>query len=401
MPDVDAKSPLALDGLKVIDCATLFAGPVIATLLGDYGARVIKVEHPKGDSLRSLGRHKDGVPLWWSFISRNKECITANMGSPEGAEVVRRLVSDADVFIENFRPGTLERWGLGPDSLLEINPGLIIVRMTGFGQTGPYSSRPGYGTLAEAMSGFAHINGHADGPPTLPPLALGDSVAALAGAFATLTALWSRQKTGMGQVVDLSIFEPLFWILGPQVTEFTQLGVEQGRDGNRSPFSSPRNAYQAKDGVWLAISGSSQSTAERTMRAIGAEDIICEPWFADNQGRMAHVDEIDDRIASWVAQRSSQEALRVFEKAEAAVTPVLSISDIVAHEHYAAREAIISVPHPALGQIQMQNMIANLTRTPGRIVHPGREIGYDTERVLISLGYSPGDIDLMRSHGAI
>ncbi len=401
MPNADAKGQLALDDLKVVDCATLFAGPVIATLLGDYGARVIKVEHPNGDALRSLGRQKDGVPLWWSFISRNKECITAYMGSPEGAEVVRRLVSDADVFIENFRPGTLERWGLSPDSLLEINPRLIIVRVTGFGQTGPYRNRPGYGTLAEAMSGFAHINGHADGPPTLPPLALGDSVAALAGAFATLTALWSREKTGRGQVVDLSIFEPLFWILGPQVTEFTQLGVEQGRDGNRSPFSSPRNAYRAKDGVWLAMSGSSQSTAERTMKAIGAEDLLREPWFADNQGRMAHVDEIDDRIAKWVAERPSQEALKIFEQMEAAVTPILSIADIVADEQYSARGAIATVPHPALGQIQMQNMIAKLSGTPGRIEHPGRELGYDTERILESLGYSPADIERMRTNGTI
>ena len=247
--------PLPLEGIRVVDAASLFAGPVIATMLGDFGADVIKVEHPTGDSLRKLGWQKDGVSLWWALIARNKRSVTLKLSDPKGAEAMKRLLATADVFVENFRTGTLEQWGLGWDVVHELNPRLVMVRTTGFGQDGPYARRPGFGTLAESMSGYAHINGFPDGPPTLPPFALGDSVAALTGAFAAMAALWWREHGGTGQAIDLSIYEPLFWILGPQASVYDQLGIVQNRTGNRAPFTAPRNAYQARDGRWLGLSG--------------------------------------------------------------------------------------------------------------------------------------------------
>ena len=260
----------ALSGLKVLDIATVFAGPMAATMLGDFGADVIKVEHPtKADSVRWHGASKDGVGLWWKIIGRNKRTITLYLGSPEGQEVLKQLVVDADVLIENFRPGTLERWGLSPEILHEINPGLVIARVTGFGQFGPYSSRPGFGTLAEAMSGFAAITGEPDGPPTLPPFGLADGIAGLTAAYAIMVALHSKNETGKGQVIDLAIIEPILTVLGPQIIAYDQLGEIQPRLGNRSSNNAPRNTYKTKDGSWLAISTSAQSVAERVMILVG------------------------------------------------------------------------------------------------------------------------------------
>lgn len=378
---------LALEGVRVVDAASLFAGPVIATLLGDHGADVVKVEHPAGDNLRTLGWNKDGVSLWWALVGRNKRSVTLKLSDPVGAEAMRRLLAEADVFVENFRPGTLERWGLGPDVLLEANPRLVVVRTTGFGQDGPYRDRPGFGTLAESMSGFAHINGYPDGPPTLPPFALGDGVAALTGAFAVMAALWAREHGGSGQVIDLSIYEPLFWILGPQASVYDQLGIVQGRTGNRAPFTSPRNAFQASDGRWLGLSGSSQSIAERIMRLVGREDLIEQPWFADHTGRLEHHDELDSAIGAWIAARTSDEVVAAFERAEAAIAPVLSIEDIARDPQYLARETITTVEHPVLGPLQMQNVIPRLTATPGRIRSPGPELGAHNHEVLGELGY--------------
>ncbi len=263
-------SPLPLEGLRVLDISSLYAAPLISANLGDFGATVIKVEHPRGDDARRWGLSKDGVPLWWKTISRNKRVIELDLNSEEGRDVVRRLAADSDVLIENFRPGRLEKWGLGPEELHALNPRLVIVRVTGFGQTGPYSDRPGFGTLAEAFSGFAHMTGLADGPPTLPPFGLADAVCGLAGTYATMIALYWRDAAGggEGQVIDLSLFEPLFSVLGPQITEFSELGVVQGRQGNRSPRTAPRNAYQTSDGRWVALSGGTQQIVNRMLEAI-------------------------------------------------------------------------------------------------------------------------------------
>ncbi len=399
-----SERPLPLEGLRVIDCATLFAGPVIASLMGDYGADVVKIEHPRGDGLRSMGWQKDGVSLWWALVARNKRCITLKLSDERGGELLKRLVQDADVLIENFRPGTMERWNLGPDVLLEVNPGLVMVRTTGFGQTGPYRDLPGFGTLAESISGFAHINGWPDKPPALPPFALGDGIAALTGCAAAMFALWWREHggDGKGQVIDLSIYEPLFWLLGPQALIYDQLGIVQGRTGNRAPFTAPRNAYQAKDGRWLGLSASAQSIAERVMKIVGREDLVSEPWFADHIGRLEHIDELDGIIQEWIGQRTTEEVLEAFAEAEAAIAPIYSIEDIVDDPQYLARETITRVPHPKLGSVLMQNVIPRLSETPGRIDHPGPELGEHNEDVYLGeLGLSREELEELRQAGVV
>jgi formyl-CoA transferase len=377
----------------VVDSATLFAGPVVATMLGDHGADVIKVEPPGGDNLRTLGWEKDGVSLWWAVINRNKRSVTLKLSDPAGAEAMKRLLATADVYVESFRTGTLERWGLGWDVLHELNPRLVMVRTTGFGQTGPYARRPGFGTLAESMSGFAHITGFPEGPPTLPPFALGDGIAGLTGAFAAMAALWWRRRSGEGQMIDLSIYEPLFWLLGPQASVYDQLGVVQGRTGNRTGFTAPRNAYQARDGRWLGLSASAPRIAERVMRLVGREDLIAQPWFADHAGRVAHHDELDEAIGPWIAVRSSDEVIAAFEEAEAAIAPVLSIEDIMRDPQFLARETITDVPHPTLGALRMQNVIPRMDATPGRIRDPGPALGAANRDVLAGeLGYGAAEL---------
>jgi crotonobetainyl-CoA:carnitine CoA-transferase CaiB-like acyl-CoA transferase len=399
-PQPPTQSPL--QGLKVVDTATLLAGPLIATLLGDYGADVVKVEHPKGDALRSFGWVKDGVSLWWLFVNRNKACVSLNLGCPAGAELLKELVADADVLVENFRPGTMERWGLGWDVLSALNPRLVMVRVTGFGQTGPYANRPGYGTLAESMSGFAHLNGYPDGPPTLPPLALADGVAACVGAFATLAALRRRDATGAGQVIDQAIYEPLFWMFGTQALAYDQLGLVPGRTGNRTPMTVPRNSFQASDGRWFGLSAASQSVAERVVRLVGREDLVEQDWFADHTGRLAHQDEVEDAIAEWVSKRSGDEVIAAFEAVGAAIAPMYSIADIFADPQYAARETIPTVEHETLGPVRVPGVVSRLVATPGAVRHLGRAPGADNDAVFAGrLGHSAGDLAAWRDAGVI
>ena len=393
--------PLA--GLRVIDAGVLFAGPVIGTLLADFGADVIKVEHPKGDALRSLGWHKDGVSLWWAFANRNKKYVSLDLSKPKGAELLRELAKDADVLIESFRPGTFERWGLGPEVLHQVNPNLIFVRTSGYGQTGPYAPRPGFGTVAESISGFAHINGQPDGPPTLPPFALGDGVASLFGTFATMFALHHRDKHGApGQVVDLAIYEPLFWLLGPQSIVFDQLGLVQGRTGSSTDWTAPRNAYQAKDGRWLGMSASSQSIAERVMRLVGHPEVVAEPWFADHTGRVVHKALLDEYISAWISERTAEEVIAAFEAAEAVIGPIYSIADIFKDPHYAARETITHVDDPVLGRVRLQNVFPRLSDTPGHVRHLGGPLGADNDEVFCAqLGHTEAELAEWRSAGIV
>ena len=394
--------PQALEDLKVVDCATLLAGPLIATLLADYGADVVKVEHPKGDALRSFGWVKDGVSLWWLFVNRNKACVSLDLGRPEGAELLKELVAGADVLVENFRPGTMERWGLGWEELSAVNPRLVMVRVTGFGQTGPYRGRPGYGTLAESMSGFAHLNGYPDGPPTLPPLALADGVAACVGAFATLAALRQRDATGAGQVVDQAIYEPLFWMFGTQALAYDQLGIVPGRTGNRTPMTVPRNSFQAADGRWFGLSGASQSVAERVVRLVGRDDLVDQDWFADHTGRLAHQDEVEDAIAEWVAKRPSDEVIAAFEAVGAAIAPMYTIADIFGDSHYAEREAITTVAHDTLGPVRVPGLVSRLVDTPGAVRHLGRAPGADNVAVFAGrLGHPAAALERWRADGVM
>jgi crotonobetainyl-CoA:carnitine CoA-transferase CaiB-like acyl-CoA transferase len=390
-----------LDGITVIDAATLFAGPLAATVLGDFGAEVIKVEHPKGDPSRSHGWAKDGVGLWWKMLGRNKRCVTLSLSKPEGAELFKKLARGADVLIESFRPGTLERWDLGYEQLSEENPGLVLARVTGFGQFGPYSNRPGFGTIAESMSGFAHVTGQPDGPPTLPPFGLADGIAALATACAVLMALRARDATGRGQVVDLAIIEPIFTVLGPQPIAYDQLGVVQERTGNRSNNNAPRNTYQTKDGKWVAISTSAQNIAERVMRLVGRPEFIEEPWFQKGSERAKHADELDEAVGSWISERTTDEVVEAFEEANAAITPIYNIADIMQDPQYQALDSIITLDDPELGPIKMQNVLFRLSETPGDVGWSGPTLGEHNEEVYGSLGIGQREIEELRSKGIL
>lgn len=391
----------ALEGLRVLDAATLFAGPMAATMLADHGAEVIKIEHPRGDPSRTHGASKDGVGLWWKMLGRNKKSATLYLGSEEGQRIFREMAADADVVIENFRPGTLERWGLGYDTLAERNPGLVMARVTGFGQFGPYSARPGFGTLAEAMSGFAAVTGEPDGPPTLPPFGLADGVAALTTAFGIMTALRARESTGRGQVLDMAIVEPLLTVLGPQITAYDQLGTLQPRTGNRSNNNAPRNTYQCADGTWVAVSTSAQSIAERVMRLVGRSDLLRKPWFATGHQRAQHADELDEAVGSWIGARNRQEVLDAFEHDEAAIAPIYTAADIVADPQFQALGSILNIEDAQLGPMRMQNVPFRLSDTPGHVRHTGPELGEHTADVLARYGVDEHELARLRESGAV
>ncbi|WP_084963421.1 CaiB/BaiF CoA transferase family protein [Thermoactinospora rubra] len=392
----------ALDGLRVIDAATLFAGPSAAMMLGDFGADVVKVEHPRRpDPARGHGAAKDGVGLWWKTLGRNKRTAAVDLSREEGQEILRRLAGGADVLIENFRPGTLERWNLAPEDLRKANPRLVVARMTGFGQSGPMASRPGFGTLAEAMSGFAAMTGEPDGPPTLPPLALADGIAGLAMAYAIMVALAARERTGRGQVVDMAIIEPILALLGPQMTAYRALGVVPRRTGNRSSSNAPRNTYRTRDGRWLAVSTSAQTVAERVMRLVGRPDLAAQPWFATGAGRVAHVEELDEAVGSWIAERDAAEVIARFEEAEAAIAPIYDVKDIAEDPQYRALGTFIEVPDEELGSVTLQNVLFRLSDTPGEVRWPGPPHGRHTEKVLREIGYDAGRIAELRAAGVI
>jgi crotonobetainyl-CoA:carnitine CoA-transferase CaiB-like acyl-CoA transferase len=370
--------------------------------LGDLGADVVKIEHPtRPDPARGHGPAKNGAGLWFKMLGRNKRLAALDLSQPAGRDVFLRLVARADVVIENFRPGTLERWGLGFEELRRDNRGLVLARVSGFGQTGPYAGRPGFGTLAEAMSGFAALNGEPDGPPLLPPLALADGVAALATAFAILAALRARDAGGEGQVVDVSLIEPLLGLLGPQVSAWDQLGVLQPRSGNRSRHNAPRNVYATSDGHWVAVSSSADSVAARVLRLVGRADLVEQPWFATGAGRVAHVEEIDGAVAAWIGARSRDEVLQAFEEAQAAVAPVYDASDIVEDPQLAAIGAIARVEDDQLGPLRMPNVLARLSQTPGAIRWTGRRHGADTDAVLAEVGLDDEAIGRLREDGVV
>ncbi|MBW8763251.1 MAG: CoA transferase [Microbacterium sp.] len=391
-----------LHGVRVLDVSTLFAGPLAATFLGDFGADVIKIEHPaRPDAARGHGPQKHGVNLWWKTLGRNKRTATVDLSTAAGADVLLRLVADADVMIENFRPGTLERWGLSPEQLFAANPRLVLARVTAFGQFGPYSSRPGFGSLAEAMSGFAALTGDPDGPPTLPPFGLADGIAALATSYAVMAALRGAERDGVGQVVDMAIIEPILMLLGGQITAWDQLGLVQPRTGNRSVNNAPRNVYRSRDGVWLAVSTSSQSIAERVMTVVGRTELTREPWFGSGHDRAQHADELDDAVQAWIGAHPASEVIDAFEAASAAIAPVYDVRGVVDDPQYRALETIVRVPDPQLGDLAMQNVLFRLSRTPGSIRWAGRPHGADTDDVLRDAGFSDDDIDALHASGAV
>jgi crotonobetainyl-CoA:carnitine CoA-transferase CaiB-like acyl-CoA transferase len=368
---------------------------------------VIKIEHPiKGDSLRGHGPSKDGVPLWWSMVGRNKRCVALNLGDPDGAEVFLQLVEQADIVVENFRPGTLERWGVGYKEMTAVNPHVQLVRVTGFGQTGPYASRPAFGTLAEAMSGFAAMTGEPDGPPTLPPFGLADGIAGIATALAAVMALQGRSRSvgadaGTAQEIDLAILEPLVTVLGSQPIAYDQLGEIPVRRGNRSENNAPRNTYCTADGRWVAVSTSANQIAERVMRLVGRPEVIDEPWFSTGAGRAAHADLLDGAVADWIAQRSTDEVVEAFSEAEAALALVYDISDLMNDPQVVHRDTITTVDDPQLGPVRQQNVLFRMSDTPGSIRFTGRTLGEDTDAVLSELGLSAERLAELRDRDVI
>ncbi|MGI8936943.1 MAG: CaiB/BaiF CoA transferase family protein [Iamia sp.] len=380
-PD-DAPGPLA--GMRVIDCSTVVAGPGCARYLADFGADVIKVERPDGgDTTRAMGWRdpRDDVALWWKLEGRGKRAVVLDLKDPTDLGHMRALVAGADVLVENFRPGTLERLGLDPDELIATNPRLVVTRITGFGQEGPYASRPGFATLAEAMSGFAGINGEPDGAPLLPPIALTDEITAIVAAFATMVAVHS----GVGQVVDASLYEALLQMMGPLPSAKALLDYDQPRLGAGIPYSVPRGTYRCADGRWVAISTSAESVAQRVMSLIGLGG---DPRVASFADRVAHRELVDDRLAGWVARRDLDDVLATFEAAHAAAAPVHTMGDILSDPHLEARGAL-----PVVDGVLMQGVVARLSETPGRIRWAGRPLGADTAEVLSEIGSAPGEID--------
>jgi crotonobetainyl-CoA:carnitine CoA-transferase CaiB-like acyl-CoA transferase len=392
--------PLA--GILVLDLATIFAGPSAARHLADFGADVIKVEKPGApDGARHLGETDGDDSFYYRIVGRNKRPIELDLKSDGGKEVLLRLVARADVLVENFRPGTLERLGLGPDVLLEVNPGIVVLRVTGYGQDGPYAGRAGFGTIAEGMSTLAHTTGQTNGPPTLPPIALADEVTGLQGAFAILTALRHRDRTGEGQVIDLSLLDSLVDIVGPGPAIYRRTGHVDGRYGSRLVFSAPRNIYACSDG-YIVMSGSANEAALRIFDAIGQPDMRDDERFQTGSARIANVDELDAIIEAWTRAHTVEQCISTLSEAGAACGPIYSSAELVADPHVVERESFVEVESPdGEGPVLQLRPAPRLSLTPGAIRHAGLAPGACTDEILAELGFGPDEIEELRAAGAV
>jgi crotonobetainyl-CoA:carnitine CoA-transferase CaiB-like acyl-CoA transferase len=396
----DPAAPAPLDGIRVVDLSRLVAGNMVSLQLADQGAEVIKIEDPKtGDPLRAW--KVNGLSLHWKVYARNKKSLALNLRAQAGREALLDLLATSQVLIENYRPGTLEQMGLGPDVLRARNPGLIIVRITGFGQDGPYRDRPGFGTLVEAMSGFAAKNGYDDRPPVLPPLAMADMVSGLYGAYAVMVALRVVERGGRGQVIDLPLLEPMISVLGPDAATYRVAGEKPRRTGSRSLTTSPRNVYATSDGRFVAISASIQAMAERLFRAIGRPDMIDDPRFRTNTDRVRNIDACDGIVAAWIAQRTLAENMAVFEAAEVTATPIYEIDQLLDDPHVQARGVLVEAPDDEAGSVLMHNIIPRLSETPGRLRAAAPVLGQHTRSVLESIGYDATRLEALKAEGVI
>lgn len=397
-----SKGPL--QGINVIDASNIIAGPTAAKLLADYGANVIKIEHPKlGDSLRTFGYTKDGVSLWWKVLNRNKKAITLNLSKKEGQDLLKEIVKKSDVLIHNYRPGKMKEWGLGYEELSAINKGLIMLEISGYGQYGPYKNKPGFGTVAEAMSGFSYINGFADKPPLMPTNPLADSVSGIYGAMSIAFALrWrdSEYGKGQGQTIDLSLYESLFSIMDCMVTDYDQLGIIQKRTGNMPENTGgPRNAYQTSDNKWMAVSANSRNTIIRLLDLLGLSE---DEKLGDPDKIVENLGEIDKCIGDWVSKKTANEVQRTFDKFGAVVGPVYSVEDILNDEQYKARDSVIEVPDNELGKFKMQGLVAKFSRTPGRVDMGGQRMGESNNEIYTKfLGISEKELDNLKKDGVI
>jgi crotonobetainyl-CoA:carnitine CoA-transferase CaiB-like acyl-CoA transferase len=395
--DPTAQGPLG--GVRVLDLSRLVAGNMLSLQLADFGADVVKVEPPAGDPLRDW--RDGGAPLYWKTYGRNKRSLVLNLREAAARDALLRLVARADVFIENYRPGTLEEMGLGPDVLLEKNPGVIIVRVSGFGQTGPYAPLPGFGTLVEAMSGLAARTGFADREPVLPPLALADMIAGLYGAFAVATALRARDMgVARGQVIDLTLLESMVSVLGPEAAIYRMTGTVRERTGSGSHISAPRNVYRCADEKYVAISGSTETMARRIFRAIGCADMIEDARFCTNSARVAHRPLVDAAVGGWFATKDRDQALALMRQAGVTAGPVYDIADAVADEHFRARGIIVEVEDAQLGSLPMHDIVPRLSQTPGVWRRPAPALGEHTDAVLAEAGLDAEAIARMRREGA-
>ncbi len=373
-----------LHDVRVLDLSRLVAGNMLTAYLADFGADVIKVEREgAGDDLRNW--REAGHDIYWKVYGRNKRSLVLDLKSDEGLEHLRQLVKRSQIFIENFVPGGLERMGLAPEQLLELNPALVIVRVSGWGQTGPFSHKPGFGTLVEAMSGFAHLNGYADRPPVLPPLALADMVAGIYGAAGVLTALRVAEQQGRGQVVDLSLFEPIFSVISSEAAKYKVTGAPTMRSGNQSTHTAPRNIYPCSDGRYVAMSGSMQSMAMRILDTIGRPDLKDDPRFATNDQRVNNRDELDAIIGEFIGARTQEENLSLFEAAGVTVGPVCSVADLLDHPFVKGREAIVELEDQDLGTVPMHNIVPRLSQSPGGFRRPAPRLGEHTSEILAEL----------------
>lgn len=366
----------ALDGLRVLDAATVVAGPAAARYLADFGADVVKVESPAADPTRRMGWLPEGGgdSYFWKLLGRNKRCVTLDFKTEDGLRIMKGLIDDADVLIENFRPGTLERLGLDPEELLERNPRLVVLRITGFGQTGPYASKPGFATLAEALSGYAAISGEPDGPPLLPPIAITDEIAGIVGAFSVMVALRHAERTGRGQIIDVSLIESLLHLMGPLPAAYAGLSYLQPRMGSALPWSVPRGTYRCSDGVWVALSASADSVAKRLMRLLRLES---DARFLTFQDRTENGKQLDELVRTWIGARSSEAVFAAFNEVDAAIAPVYTMEQVVGDPHYIARQSLIEVEG-----ILMQNVVARLSLTPGHVRHAGRAENADAADIV-------------------
>lgn len=402
----------------------IVAGGTASSLMADFGAEVVKVERPGGgDPLRNWGPFANGVSLWWKVHSRNKKSVTLNLGNPEGQDILKDLAAKADVLIEGFRPGVMERWGLGPDDLLQVNPGLVMLRYSGFGQTGPYRERPGFGTIAECMSGYVGMTGFQDTPPVLPPVPLADEVAGVFGAMAGMMALYHRDAqlslplegedrgegenpglrgSGRGQVIDVSLFEPLFRLCIPHITMFDLLGINRERVGNDFPDAAPRSLYRTRDDRWLGLSATSQSTFEGLAKAMGMPELIDRPAFTDNASRIENREELNDELNAWLSGHTLDETLGQLIPAGGVVGPVYGAADIVEDPHYQAREDIIEIDDPELGHTRMLGIVPKFSETPGAVEHAGPTVGQHNAAIYAAwLGLGEAELAGLSERGII
>lgn len=395
---------LPLGDIRVIELGQLLAGPFCGQLLGDFGAEIIKMEDPgKGDPMRQWGREKPyGKSLWWPVVARNKKSVTCDLRTPQGQDLVRRLVATSDVLLENFRPGTLERWGLSPQELHAINPRLVITRVTGFGQTGPYAPRAGYGSIGEAMGGLRHVTGDPDRPPSRTGISLGDSLAATHACVGTLVALYERERSGKGQVVDSAIYEAVLAMMESLLPEWQQASYQRERTGPVLPNVSPSNVYPTKDGDSILIAANQDSVFGRLAVAMGAPELADDPRYATHSARGEHMPELDELIAAWTAQRPADDLLAHLNDSGVPAGRIYTAANMFADPHFAAREAIVRVPHPDFGEVAMQNVVPKLSATPGSVRSAGPQLGRHNDEIYRGLlGLSDEEITTLAAAGVI